>query len=197
MRWTSRPVCRPGIYQVQETQDPPRVVLGANGAAPDSGLAETERSVLRPSIEPKNGWKLAEQAGDATPDAGAAPADSTTVGTLFQLRDDLRDYAEEHLCCYDGVVVVAEICQAFRGPEPDGSAAPTAARRGGSRPPSCQTSAMFLAYAGSQLGKGRCWTGSCNCRIWTDRPGTAAQGGYRIEDAAFRDQAVNSTTEPV
>ena len=35
---------------------------------------------LLSSVERKNGWQLAEQAGDATPDGGAAPAIHLQVG---------------------------------------------------------------------------------------------------------------------
>ena len=56
-------------------------------------------------MERKNGWQLAEQAGDATP--RAAPA-VHLQWDADQVRDDLRDYVVEHLGDADGVLVVDE-----------------------------------------------------------------------------------------
>ena len=54
-------------------------------------------------VERKNGWQLAEQAGDTTPDG--------VQRLLYNYRwdaDQVRDYVVEHLGCADGVVVVDE-----------------------------------------------------------------------------------------
>ena len=53
------------------------------------------RGLLSP-VERKNGWQLAEQAGDATP-YGVQHLLSTYVWDADLVRDDLRDYVVEHL----------------------------------------------------------------------------------------------------
>ena len=59
------------------------------------------------SVERKNGWQLAEQAGDATPD-GVQRLLSTYRWDADLVRDDLRDYVVEQLGAADGVLVVDE-----------------------------------------------------------------------------------------
>ena len=66
-------------------------------------------------VERKNGWQLAEQAGDATPYGVASPAVHPCLrrGRLYVwdadlVRDDLRDYVVEHLGDVHGVLVVDE-----------------------------------------------------------------------------------------
>ena len=54
------------------------------------------------SVERKNGWQLAEQAGDATPD-GVQRLLSTYRWDADLVRDDLRDYVVEQLGAADGV----------------------------------------------------------------------------------------------
>ncbi len=58
-------------------------------------------------VERKNGWQLAEQAGDATPD-GVQRLLSSYVWDADLVRDDLREYVVEHLGDTDGVLVVDE-----------------------------------------------------------------------------------------
>src|SRR5215211_1044994 len=62
---------------------------------------------LTGALERKNGWQLAEQAGEATPDGiqrllTAADWDAGLV------RDDLRDYVLEHFGEEDAVLIVDE-----------------------------------------------------------------------------------------
>ena len=64
------------------------------------------KGLLSP-VERKNGWQLAEQAGDATPD-GVQRLLSTYSWDADLVRDDLRDYVVEHLGETDGVLVVDE-----------------------------------------------------------------------------------------
>ena len=64
------------------------------------------KGLLSP-VERKNGWQLAEQAGDATPD-GVQRLLSTYVWDADLVRDDLRSYVVEHLGETDGVLVVDE-----------------------------------------------------------------------------------------
>ncbi len=64
------------------------------------------KGLLSP-VERKNGWQLAEQAGDATPD-GVQRLLYNYRWDADRVRDDLRDYVVEHLGCADGVVGVDE-----------------------------------------------------------------------------------------
>ena len=64
------------------------------------------RGLLSP-VERKNGWQLAEQAGDATPD-GVQRLLSTYVWDADLVRDDLTGYVVEHLADAEAVLVVDE-----------------------------------------------------------------------------------------
>ena len=64
------------------------------------------RGLLSP-VERRNGWQLAEQAGDATPD-GVQRLLSSYRWDADLVRDDLKDYVVEHLGDTDGVLVVDE-----------------------------------------------------------------------------------------
>ncbi len=64
------------------------------------------KGLLSP-VERKNGWQLAEQAGDDTPD-GVQRLLYNYVWDADLVRDDLRDYVVEHLGDADGVLVVDE-----------------------------------------------------------------------------------------
>src|SRR4051812_24148440 len=55
----------------------------------------------------KNGWQLAEQAGDVTPD-GMQRLLSTSVWDVEAVRDELQAYVRESLGHADGVLVVDE-----------------------------------------------------------------------------------------
>jgi SRSO17 transposase len=62
---------------------------------------------LMSDVQRKNGWQLAEQAGEATPD-GMQRLLSTAVWDVDGVRDDLRDYVVETLGSPDGVLVLDE-----------------------------------------------------------------------------------------
>ena len=64
------------------------------------------RGLLNP-VERKNGWQLAERAGDATPD-GVQRLLSNYRWHASLVRDDLRNYVAEHLGEDGGVLVVDE-----------------------------------------------------------------------------------------
>ncbi len=64
------------------------------------------KGLLSP-VERKNGWQLAEQAGDSTP-YGVQRLLSGYVWDADLVRDDLRQYVVEHLGDGDAVVVVDE-----------------------------------------------------------------------------------------
>ena len=59
------------------------------------------------SVERKNGWQLAEYAGDATPD-GVQRLLAVYHWDADQVRDDLQGYVVEHLGDPGGVLVVDE-----------------------------------------------------------------------------------------
>jgi SRSO17 transposase len=65
-----------------------------------------EVGLLAP-IAGKNGWTLAEVAGEATPD-GMHRLLNAATWDVDGVRDDARDYAVEHLADGDGVLVVDE-----------------------------------------------------------------------------------------
>ena len=64
------------------------------------------RGLLSP-VERKNGWQLAERAGDSTP-YGVHRLLSTYRWDANLVRDDLKGYVMEHLGDADGVLVVDE-----------------------------------------------------------------------------------------
>ena len=59
------------------------------------------------SVERKNGWQLAEQAGDATPD-GVQRLLYNYRWDADLVRDDMKSYVVEHLSAADAVLVVDE-----------------------------------------------------------------------------------------
>ena len=65
------------------------------------------RQGLLGSVERKNGWQLAEYAGDATPD-GVQRLLAVYHWDADQVRDDLQGYVMEHLGDPGGVLVVDE-----------------------------------------------------------------------------------------
>jgi SRSO17 transposase len=62
---------------------------------------------LMSDVPRKNGWQLAEQAGELTPD-GMQRLLSTAVWDVEGVRDDLRAYVVEHLGHPEGVLVIDE-----------------------------------------------------------------------------------------
>jgi len=103
------------------------------------------RGLLSP-IERKNGWQLAEQAGEATPDGmqhllARADWDADTV------RDDLRAYVSEYLGDPDAVLVIDETGFLKKGTKSVGVQRQYSGTAG--RIENCQVG-VFLAYAGRQ-----------------------------------------------
>src|SRR5512145_2435956 len=62
---------------------------------------------LMSDVPRKNGWQLAEQVGELTPD-GMQRLLSTAVWDVEGVRDDLRAYVVEHLGRREGVLVIDE-----------------------------------------------------------------------------------------
>ena len=85
----------------------------AHRIAPRFGRAEPRRRALAylrgllAPLERKNGWQLAEAAGDATPD-GVQDFLSRMRWDADAVRDDLRAYVVEHLGARDAVLVLDE-----------------------------------------------------------------------------------------
>ena len=75
-----------------------------------SELRERALTYLRgllSSVERKNGWQLAEEAGDQTPYATQHLL-GRAVWSADEVRDDLRDYVVKHLSEEDSVLVIDE-----------------------------------------------------------------------------------------
>ena len=103
---------------------------------------------LMSPVERKNWWQLAEQAGDATPD-GVQRLLYNYVWDAGLVRDDLRDYAMEHLGDADGVLVVDETGFLKKGTKSVGVQRQYSGTAG--RTENCQVG-VFLSYA---TGQGR------------------------------------------
>ena len=137
------------------------------------------RGLLSP-VERKNGWQLAEQAGEATPD-GVQRLLYNYRWDADLVRDDLRDYVVEHLGDADGVLVV-ETGFLKKGGKSVGVQRQYSGTAG--RIENCQVG-VFLAYAGA---KGR---------TLLDRdlhlPQVWAQDRERREEAGVPEDAVFRT----
>ncbi len=83
-----------------------RLGLRFGRVEPRRRLAAYLRGLLAP-IERKNGWQLAEAAGDRTPD-GVQEFLSRVHWDADAVRDDLGAYVGEHLGAADGVLVLDE-----------------------------------------------------------------------------------------
>jgi SRSO17 transposase len=120
------------------------------GLAPRFGRVEVRRRAggflqgLLSGAERKNGWQLAEQAGDHTPD-GMQRLLNHARWDPDQVRDDLRDYVTEHLGDPGGVLVVDETGFLKKGTKSAGVQRQYSGTAG--RIENCQVG-VFLAYAG-------------------------------------------------
>jgi SRSO17 transposase len=99
------------------------------------------RGLLAP-LAGKNGWTLAEAAGDATPD-GMQRLLNAATWDADGVRDDLRGYAMEHLGERDGVLVVDETGFLKKGTKSAGVQRQYSGTAG--RIENCQLG-VFLAY---------------------------------------------------
>ena len=98
---------------------------------------------LLSAAERKNGWQLAEQAGDTTPD-GMQRLLNHARWDADEVRDDLRDYVVEHLGDRGGVLVVDETGFLKKGTKSAGVQRQYSGTAG--RIENCQIG-VFLAYA--------------------------------------------------
>jgi SRSO17 transposase len=97
-------------------------------------------------IERKNGWQLAEQAGDLTPD-GVQRLLASYDWDADLVRDDLRGYVVEHLGHPEGVLVIDETGFIKKGAKSVGVNRQYSGTAG--RIENCQIG-VFLAYASPQ-----------------------------------------------
>ncbi len=103
------------------------------------------RGLLSP-VERKNGWQLAEQAGEATPD-GMQHLLARADWDADQVRDDLRAYGVEHLGDARAVLVVDETGFLKKGTKSVGVQRQYSGTAG--RIENCQIG-VFLAYASAK-----------------------------------------------
>src|SRR5215204_6418550 len=101
------------------------------------------RGLLSP-VGRKNGWQLAEAAGEATPD-GMQRLLATADWDADAVRDDLRAYVVEHLGDEEAVLVVDETGFLKKGTKSAGVQRQYSGTAG--RLENCQIG-VFLAYAG-------------------------------------------------
>lgn len=105
--------------------------------------AKTYLEGLLGPVERKNGWQLAEYAGDATP-YGMQRLLSSYDWNADQVRDDLRDYVVEHLGDPQAVLVVDETGFLKKGTQSVGVQRQYSGTAG--KIANCQIG-VFLAYA--------------------------------------------------
>ncbi|WP_413540565.1 IS701 family transposase [Salinispora tropica] len=91
----------------------------------------------------KNGWTLAEAAGENTPD-GMQRLLNRSAWDAEAVRDDLRDYVAEHLGDADGVLIIDETGFLKKGTKSAGVQRQYSGTAG--RTENCQLG-VFLAYA--------------------------------------------------
>ena len=112
---------------------------------PRRRVLEYLKGLLSP-VERKNGWQLAEQAGDATPD-GVQRLLYNYRWDADLVRDDLRDYVVEHLGDAGGVLVVDETGFLKKGGKSVGVQRQYSGTAG--QIENCQVG-VFLTYAGAK-----------------------------------------------
>ena len=144
-----------GLEEVHE-----RIASRFSRSEPRERVVAYLRGLLAP-LERKNGWTLAELAGESSPD-GMQRLLATADWNPDRVRDDLRDYVVEHLGDPGAVLVVDETGFVKKGSRSAGVARQYSGTAG--RVENCQIR-VFLGYA-SPAGA-RSWTGSCTC----PRPG--------------------------
>ena len=131
-------------------------------------------------VERKNGWQLAERAGDATPD-GVQRLLSTYRWDAHLVRDDLRAYVVEHLGEADAVVVVDETGFLKQGNKSVGVQRQYSGTAG--RIENCQVG-VFLAYA-SANGKALLDRELYLPQVWAEDRERRQEAGVP-EDTVFR-----------
>ncbi len=137
------------------------------------------RGLLSP-VERKNGWQLAEQAGDATPD-GVQRLLYSYRWEADLVRDDLVGYVVEHLGCADAVVAVDETGFLKKGNKSVGVQRQYSGTAGGIE--NCQIG-VFLAYTGTK-GRALLDRELYLPQVWANDRERRREAGVP-EDVAFR-----------
>ena len=132
------------------------------------------------SVERKNGWQLAEYAGDATPD-GVQRLLATYRWDADGVRDDLREYVVEHLGDPGAVLVVDETGFLKQGSKSVGVQRQYSGTAG--KIENCQIG-VFLAY-GSRLGRTFLDRELYLPQSWAEDGGRRQEAGVP-EEVAFR-----------
>ena len=101
---------------------------------------------LLSSVERKNGWQLAEEAGEATPD-GMQRLLSTAHWNADTVRDDLIAYVQDHLADPDAILIIDETGFLKKGKKSAGVKNQYSGTAGHKE--NCQVG-VFLAYSTSQ-----------------------------------------------
>src|ERR1700729_1072517 len=129
------------------------------------------RGLLAP-LASKNGWTLAEAAGDATPD-GMQRLLNAAAWDADGVRDDVRAYVAGHLGSADGVLVVDETGFLKKGTRSAGVQRQYSGTAG--RGENCQLG-VFLAYA-SPKGRALVDRELYLPKSWTDDRGRCREAG--------------------
>jgi hypothetical protein len=127
---------------------------------------------LQAPLERKNGWQLAEAAGDATPDRMQRLLNNARWDAR-EVRDDLRGYVTEQLGDPGGVLIVDETGFVKKGTRSAGVQRQYSGTAG--RVENCQLG-VFAAYA-SPRGRALIDAELYLPRSWTDDPARCAQAG--------------------
>ena len=135
---------------------------------------------LLAGVERKNGWQLAEHAGEHTPD-GMQRLLNHARWDPDQVRDDLRAYVVEHLGDPSGVLVVDETGFLKKGTTSVGVQRQYSGTAG--KVDNCQLG-VFLAYA-SARGRAFIDRELYLPRAWTDDPGRC-KAARVPEEVGFR-----------
>jgi SRSO17 transposase len=129
------------------------------------------RGLLSP-VERKNGWQLAEQAGEATPD-GMQRLLAAARWDADAMRDEVRAYVVEHLGTPDAVLVVDETGFLKKGVKSVGVQRQYSGTAG--RIENCQLG-VFLSYA-SPHGRTFLDRELYLPQVWADDPGRRLEAG--------------------
>src|ERR1700761_1060295 len=147
-------------------------IAGRFGRAEQRGRVREYVAGLVAGLERKNGWTLAEHAGEVSPDGmqrllRKAGWDADTV------RDDLQEYVAEHLGDAGAVLIVDDTGFLKKGTRSAGVARQYSGTAG--RTENCQVG-VFLAYA-SGLGRTLIDRALYLPKTWTDDRGRCRAAG--------------------
>ncbi len=120
-------------------------IAGRFARSEPRGRAREDVSGLVTGLERKNGWTLAEQAGEVSPD-GMQRLLRWADWDIDGVRDDVRDYVIEHLGEPGGVLIVDDTGFLKKGTRSAGVQRQYSGTAG--RIENCQVG-TFLAYAGT------------------------------------------------